>query len=81
MSPLDTQRDVIPGAWLLRYAMINLTGCLLLFGTLLLLAYYMQEGGIYHIEQERTLPCEKAFIATMAVANPDIDSGIEQLEK
>lgn len=51
MSPLDALRDATPGMWLLRYAMLNLTGWLLLFGVLLLLAYYIQEGGIHYIEQ------------------------------
>ena len=37
--------------WYLEYALMNLAGWLLLFGILLLLAYYMQEGGILFIEQ------------------------------
>ena len=53
MSPLDAQLDATPGAWLLRYAMINLIGWLLLFGSLLLLVYYMEEGGIHHINIEQ----------------------------
>jgi hypothetical protein len=51
MSPLAAQRDATPRSWFMRFAMINLTGWLLLFGALLLLAYYMQEGGIHFIEQ------------------------------
>ena len=36
----------IDGKWFLKYALTNLAGWLLLFGTLLLLSYYMQEGDI-----------------------------------
>lgn len=35
--------------WCLQYALINLTGWLLVFGCLLLLANYMQEGAISYI--------------------------------
>ena len=37
--------------WYLEYVLMNLAGWLLLFGTLLLLTYYMQEGAILYIEQ------------------------------
>ena len=37
--------------WYLEYALMNLAGWLLLFGILLLLTYYMEEGAILYIEQ------------------------------
>lgn len=53
MSPLVLNEMQLPitWGWLLRCAMINLAVWLLVFGTLLLLAYYMQEGAILYIEQ------------------------------
>lgn len=53
MSPLVLNEMQLPitWGWLLRCAMINLAAWLLVFSTLLLLAYYMQEGAIHYIEQ------------------------------
>jgi hypothetical protein len=41
----------IDGKWFLKYALTNLAGWLLLFGMLLLLAYYMQNTTSPFVEQ------------------------------